>query len=209
MDSNDSSRISLRILGLSYKEIQKGAYALILAETDGPHYIPIVIGTNEAQSIAMKLENFTPPRPITHDIFASFAHAFGIQLKEVFIHKFEDGIFWSELVFVNRDGDEVVLDARTSDAIAIALRTHSPIYTTPEIVEETGFIMEQQPPSAPVVDDDIDIESIAATDELSDEAPLDDLSAEQLQSMLADLIAEERYEEAARVSEALKRKPKP
>lgn len=207
MDANDSSRISLRILGLSYKEIQKGAYALILAETDGPHYIPIVIGTNEAQSIAMRLENFTPPRPITHDIFASFAHAFGIRLKEVFIHKFEDGIFWSELVFVNSEGDEVVLDARTSDAIAIALRTHSPIYTTRKIIEETGFIMEQPPQSAPV-DDDIDIESIASTDELSDETPLDDLSVEQLQSMLADLIAEERYEEAARVSEALKRKPK-
>lgn len=207
MDANDSSRISLRILGLSYKEIQKGAYALILAETDGPHYIPIVIGTNEAQSIAMRLENFTPPRPITHDIFASFAHAFGIRLKEVFIHKFEDGIFWSELVFVNSEGDEVVLDARTSDAIAIALRTHSPIYTTRKIIEETGFIMEQSPQSAPF-DDDIDIESIASTDELSDEAPLDDLSAEQLQSMLADLIAEERYEDAARVSEALKRKPK-
>ena len=206
MDANDSSRISLRILGLSYKEIQKGAYALILAETDGPHYIPIVIGTNEAQSIAMRLENFTPPRPITHDIFASFAHAFGIRLKEVFIHKFEDGAFWLELVFVNQEGCEVVLDARTSDAIAIALRTRSPIYTTREIVEETGFVMEQEPQPASAREDDIDIESIAPTDELSDEAPLDDLSTEQLQSMLADLIAEERYEEAARVSEALKRK---
>ena len=133
MDSNNGfpdSRIQLRVLGLSYKEIQQGAYALILAEVDGPHYIPIVIGTAEAQSVAMRLENIAPPRPITHDLFASFAHAFGVQLKEVFISRFEDGIFISELTFSTEDGREVVLDARTSDAIAIAMRTGSPIYTT-------------------------------------------------------------------------------
>lgn len=201
MESNDMPRIPLRVLGLSYREIQQGAYALVLAEIDGPHYIPIVIGTAEAKSIAMRLENIASPRPITHDLFASFAHAFGIRLSEVFIHKFEDGIFHSEMRFVDSAGNEVTFDARTSDAIAIAMRTHSPIYTTPRIINEAGFIMESHP--APGATEDIDLEEI-----ISDPSgePFDDLSTEQLETMLADLISDERYEEAARVSEALKRR---
>lgn len=203
-----SDRIELRVLGLSYKEIQQGAYALILAEIDGPHYIPIVVGTAEAQSVAMRLENMTPPRPITHDLFASFAHAFGVRLKEVFISKFEDGIFISELTFVSPDGHEVVLDARTSDAIAIAMRTRSPIFTTPEIVEETGFVMDE-PQREPVrerleelrfgtVDDDVN----PSQDE--DEEDLEQLSIPELEERLADLIADELYEDAAKISAMIK-----
>ena len=207
MDTPHPDRILLRVLGLSYREIQQGAYALILAEQDGPHYIPIVIGTSEAQAIAMRLENITPPRPVTHDIFASLAHAFGIRLLEEFIHRFEDGIFSSELVFADNEGHQVTIDARTSDAIAIAMRTRSPIYTTPRIVEETGFVMEQQP-SAPADSRqvrEVSLEDIASMP-VDDNDPLDDLSIEQLQTMLADMIAEERYEEAARISDVIKKK---
>ena len=145
---NHSERIRLRVLGISYSQIQAGAYALILAQTDGPYRIPVVVGAAEAQSIAIKMEGIIPPRPMTHDLFSSLAQAYGIELKDVFIHKFEDGIFSSELTFENRNGQEVVLDARTSDAIAIAMRTHTPIFTTPEILEETGFIMEIKEGSA-------------------------------------------------------------
>lgn len=207
MDSNDSShRVLLRVLGLSYKEIQQGAYALILAEVDGPHYIPIVIGTPEAQSIAMCLEHITPPRPVTHDIFSSFAHAFGIMLKEVFIYRFEDGIFASELVFVDGDNHEVVIDARTSDSIAIAMRARAPIYTTPEIINETGFVMEHTPRETDnLTVNEVSLEDIAR-DPVGDGEPLEDLSVGQLESMLADLIAEERYEEAARISQVIKSK---
>lgn len=206
MDSNDSSRKLLRVLGLSYREIQQGAYALILAEVDGSSYIPIVIGTPEAQAIAMRLENITPPRPVAHDLFASFAHAFGIRLKEVFIHKFEDGIFSSELIFEDKDGNEVTLDARTSDAIAIAIRTRSPIYTTPEIINETGFVMEatQREPENDGIEE-VSLEDISR-DPVGNGEPLEDLSSDQLETMLSDLIAEERYEEAARINLVLKRK---
>ena len=124
----NSERIRLRVLGISYSQIQAGAYALILAQTDGPYRIPVVVGAAEAQSIAIKMEGIIPPRPMTHDLFSSLAQAYGIELKDVFIHKFEDGIFSSELTFENRNGQEVVLDARTSDAIAIAMRTHTPIF---------------------------------------------------------------------------------
>lgn len=114
-------RIKLKVLGLSYNQLQSGAFALLLAQEDGPYRIPVVIGAAEAQSIAIRLESITPSRPLTHDLFMSFAQAFGVRLREVFIYKFEDGIFSSELTF--DDGErQVVLDARTSDAIAIALR---------------------------------------------------------------------------------------
>ena len=115
------TRIKLRVQGLTNSQIQSGAYALILAEEDGVRRIPIIVGTSEAQSIAIALERITPPRPLTHDLFATFAQAFGVRLCEVFIYKFEDGVFYSELLF--EDGiKQIRLDSRTSDAIAIALR---------------------------------------------------------------------------------------
>ena len=122
--------------------IQSGAYALILAEENGARRVPIIVGTSEAQSIAIALEHITPPRPLTHDLFMTFAQAFGIQLREVFIYKFEDGVFYSELLF--DDGiTQVRLDSRTSDAIAIALRVKCDIYTTEHIVSECGVVLEE------------------------------------------------------------------
>lgn len=139
---SENKRIQLNVIGISYSQIQSGAYALILGEVDGPYRIPIVIGGAEAQSIAIRLEKIIPPRPMTHDLFVSFAHAFGVKLDNIFIYKFEDGIFYSELTFT--DGERtVVLDGRTSDAIGIALRAKAPIFTTQEILEDTGFIMEE------------------------------------------------------------------
>lgn len=142
---SDNQRIRLKVLGISYSQIQSGAYALILAQVDGPYRIPVVIGASEAQSIAIRLESIIPPRPMTHDLFVSFAHAFGVKLKEVFIYKFEDGIFSSELTFT--DGERtIVLDSRTSDAIGIALRTKSPIYTTKEILDGQDLFWRKLPP---------------------------------------------------------------
>ena len=199
-------RIRLKVLGLSYSQIQTGAYALILAQADGPIRIPVVIGAAEAQSIALKMEGVTPPRPMTHDLFMSFAHAFGVKLREVFIYKFEDGIFSSELTFA--DGDRtVVLDSRTSDAIAIAMRTNAPIYTTREILEETGFVMEVQSPDDEAGDSPDDEVPESSDDELTLSEPrIENYAVEELERTLAKLIDQENYEEAARVSEILKRK---
>ncbi len=116
------NRISLVVLGVTSNHIQSGAYVLVLAEENGPRRIPIVIGQAEAQSIAIAFEGIRPPRPITHDLFVTFAHAFGVRLRQVLIYRFDDGIFYSQLTFADPDGREVVVDSRTSDAIAIANR---------------------------------------------------------------------------------------
>ena len=210
MHNNDSDdkRVRLQVLGLSYSQIQTGAYALILAQVDGPYRIPVVIGAAEAQSIALRMENITPSRPMTHDLFVSFAHAFGVKLTEVFIYKFEDGIFSSELTFT--DGERtVVIDSRTSDAIAIAMRTHSPIYTTREIIDATGFILEvQDDDSAGTEGEDTDDEAAAAAEEKRgySEPKLENYAIEELERELDRLINIEDYEQASRVSEILNRK---
>ena len=187
-----SGHIRLRVLGISYSQIQSGAYALILAQADGPYRIPVVVGSAEAQSIAIKMEGIIPPRPMTHDLFASLSQAFGIELQDVFIHKFEEGIFSSELTFIDRTGKEVKLDARTSDAIAIAMRTNFPIWTTPEILEETGFIMEIKDAGTALPSDEEIEQSL-------NEPDLEKLSTEELEEMLAKCIENEEYEEAARI----------
>ena len=195
IDLNMDSRVKLSILGISTSQIQSGAYALILTQVDGPYRIPIVIGASEAQSIAIKMEGVGPPRPLTHDLFVSFAHGFGVTLREVFIYKFEDGVFYAELTF--SDGDrKIVLDSRTSDAIAIAIRTKAPIYTTEKILNDAGFILESKDDSFIVTDDS----------ELPKEARLENYAIEELERKLSQLIDKEEYEEAAKVNEILKRK---
>ena len=200
MSENDD-RIRLKVMGLSYSQIQTGAYALILAQVGGPYRIPVVIGAAEAQSIAIKMESITPPRPMTHDIFVSFAHAFGVKLVEVFIYRFEDGIFSSEMTF--SDGERTItIDSRTSDAIAIAMRTGAPIFTTPEILDETGFEMEIKEEG-----DSDEVSGIEPMDEDGIREPkLENYAIEELEKTLQKLIDNEEYEEAARVAEILKRK---
>lgn len=192
-------RIEFRVMGISYSQTHSGVSALLLAQVDGPVKIPIVIGNSEAQSIAIKIEGITPPRPLTHDLFVSFAHAFGVILKEVFIYKFEDGIFHSEMLF--DDGErQVSLDARTSDAIAIAMRTHAPIYTTRAIMDEAGFEMETQvDPSA----EDETPESLGST-----QPRLENYTIEELERTLARLIENEEYEQAEKVQAILDMKRK-
>ncbi len=212
-----SKRVSLHVLGLSYSQLQSGAYALVLAEDNGPRRIPVVIGAAEAQSIAICLEGIRTPRPMTHDLFVSFAHTFGVKLKEVFIYRFEDGIFSSELTF--SDGDRtVVIDARTSDAVAIAIRTGTPIFTTPQIVEQAGFIIDDKEfvRKNRMDDEDVDIDDDNLDDEeettaidrtgYNAEPRPENFTIEQLEQTLSELIDKEEYEEAARISEILKNK---
>ena len=187
------NRVKLKVLGISYSQIQAGAYALILAQVNGPYRIPVVIGASEAQSIALKMEGIIPPRPMTHDLFVSFAHAFGVKLEEVFIYKFEDGIFSSELTFT--DGDRTVtIDSRTSDAIAIAMRTNTPIFTTREILNETGFEMEVQE-NADHDDDATDLPDGTDEEEIhTNTTPkLENYAVEELEKTLDRLIEREEY----------------
>ncbi len=201
------TRIKLRVQGLTNSQIQAGAYALILAEEDGARRIPIIVGTSEAQSIAIALERITPPRPLTHDLFATFAQAFGVRLCEVFIYKFEDGVFYSELLF--EDGTKQIrLDSRTSDAIAIALRVKCDIYTTPEIVRGCGVVLED---AVEEVDKDSD-DSILAMEpeEIQDETKLKKwlslLDADELSDRLDDAISDENYEYAKMYKDEIRRR---
>ncbi len=134
-------KIRLNILGLSVSQSQSGAYALVLAEENGDRRIPIIIGPIEAQSIAIQLEGLKPPRPLTHDLFKFLASSFDIKVLEVIIHKLEEGIFYSELV-CRRDDKQITIDSRTSDAVALALRFNCPIYTTEDILNRAGIVIE-------------------------------------------------------------------
>ncbi len=193
-------------MGISYAPLQSGAYALILAEEDGPYRIPMVIGAAEAQSIAVNIERIVTPRPITHDLFCTLAHAFSIELVEVFIYKFDMGIFYSELLFT--DGErEVRIEARASDAIAIAIRTGSPIYTTREILNLTGTILTMKD-GEDEGGEEADGEDSSIGDESLSEADLESLSDEALQETLETYINEENYEGAAKINEIIKKRNK-
>lgn len=199
-------RIKLRVQGLTNSQIQSGAYALILAEEEGVRRIPIIVGTSEAQSIAIALEHITPPRPLTHDLFATFAQAFGVCLREVFIYKFEDGVFYSELLF-EEGMNTVRLDSRTSDAIAIALRVKCDIYTTPEIVHECGVVLED---AATVEEKDDDYILDLEPEDIKDEAQLKRwlslLDADELTDRLDEAIADENYEYAKMYKDEIRRR---
>lgn len=190
------NKVKLKIVGISYSQIRSGAYALILAEENGLYHIPIVIGASEAQSIAIKMEKINMPRPLTHDLITNISQAFGIKLTEIFIYKFEDGIFYSELTF--NDGDrQIVIDARTSDAVALAIRTKAPIFTTREIIDETGFIMEVTGENSYSLEKDTKHDN---------EIKLENLAIEELERMLNKHIDLEEYEQAAHISKIIKQK---
>jgi hypothetical protein len=193
-----ATKVKLRVIGLTYSQTQTGSYALVLAEENGRRRIPIMIGAFEAQAIALHLEDLQPPRPLTHDLFRRFSMAFGIELKEVFINKLSEGIFYSELLF-DREGEMARIDSRTSDAVALALRYKCPIYTTPEILEQAGIILEDK---ADMLDPEVE------TDTASEPSGLSSKSAEELNMLLEEAVANEDYETASEIRDELKRRHK-
>lgn len=193
-----AERVRVKVMGITHNQIQQGAYALLLREVGGRHRIPVVVGVAEAQSIVAWLERVSLPRPLVHDLFKSATRAFGIQVKEVFVSKFEKGIFYSEITL--DDGvRQVVVDSRTSDAIAIALRTNAPIYTTQQVIAEAGFLPE---------DDSLDVADDSAADEEQEprQVPLRRFAEAELRRMLADSISKEEYERAAEIKAAIEEK---
>lgn len=203
-------KIKLRVQGLTNSQVQSGAYALILAEEDGKRRIPVIVGTPEAQSIAIALEYITPPRPLTHDLFVSFATAFDIKLKEVYIYKFEEGIFYSELLFT--DGKrEIPVDSRTSDAIAIALRAKCDIYVSESIMIEAGVVLDEDVDDN--ADDDFEDDDDLMTmepDEITDEESLKRwlglIEDEELNKRLEEAVQDENYEHAKMYQDEIRRR---
>lgn len=188
-------KIRLNILGLSYSQTQSGAYALVLAEEDGTRRIPIIIGASEAQSIAIQLEGLTPLRPLTHDLFLSLAKSFSITLVEVNITKLEEGIFYSELV-CKQNHNIIRIDARTSDAVALAIRFNSSIYTNETILDKAGIVLEQDLDEQYTPNKQQDKKN--ATKTIFGEKTLDELEV-----MLSEAIEKEDYELASKIRDEI------
>lgn len=201
------SLIQLTIKGISYSQTQSGAYALVLSEVNGTRTLPIIIGAFEAQSIAIALEKeIKPPRPLTHDLFKTFADRFYIEVKQIIIHKLVDGVFFSSLV-CERNGEEEVIDTRTSDAIALAVRFQAPIFTYENILDKAGIYLKME-------------EELEIEEDLSEEGEIEleleeivepkkgfsSLSLEELHVQLEEAVANENYELAAQIRDEISKR---
>lgn len=203
------SLVKLTIKGISYSQTQNGAYALILNEEDGDRQLPIVIGAFEAQSIAIALEKeITPPRPLTHDLFKTIADKYEIVITRVIIHKLVDGVFYSSII-CEKDALEEVIDARTSDAIALALRFNAPIFTYKNILDKAGIFLNKNKKELHS-DEEIDDDNILSEPEVfGKEVPQNIYSKftiQELHNLLEEAIQNEDYEKAALIKEEIDRK---
>lgn len=187
-------KIKLEIVGLSYSQTQSGAYALVLAESGGKRRLPIIIGGFEAQAIAIELEKMVPTRPLTHDLFKTFATAFSIAVREVIIYNLQEGIFFAKLV-CEREGQISDIDARTSDAIALAVRFDCPIYTFESILSSAGILSDE------FMEEDDD-----TSDEQSEEGEFQRMTIEELDAAIAEAIENEDYERASLLRDEIKRR---
>jgi len=199
---NNMKKIKLDIVGLSYSQTQSGAYALVLGEISGRRRLPIIIGSFEAQAIAIEIEKMTPSRPLTHDLFKSFADAYHINVQEIIIYNLVDGIFYSKLIC--SDGKKIIeIDARTSDAIAVAVRFDCPIYTFEFILSTAGIVIEGN--------DFVYLENINETAEektpvAATSSGFTTLSTDELKTKLQEALSDEAYEKAAKIRDELNKR---
>lgn len=196
-------KIKLDIVGLSYSQTQSGAYALVLGEVNGRRRLPIIIGGFEAQAIAIEIEKMTPSRPLTHDLFKSFADLFNIVVSEVLIYNLVDGIFFAKLIC--NDGEkDIEIDARTSDAIAIAVRFNCPIYTYEFILSTAGIIIEGNDFAFL---ENLDSDSLKSdSGEKSSPVSFSTLSDAELKEKLQQALSDEAYERAAKIRDEIARR---
>ena len=189
-------KIELNIVGLSYSQAQSNSYALVLGETHGKRRLPIVIGHYEAQAIALELEKMKPSRPLTHDLFYNFAKIFGINIVEVQITKFQEGIFYATLLCDNGISLQEI-DSRTSDAVALSIRFHCPIFTTEEIMSQAGILFEEEEPSAEPFDE---------TGEEEIPSSLKGLGLAELETELHQAVEDEDYERASMIRDEIRKR---
>lgn len=195
-------KVQLEIAGLSYSHTQSGAYALVFNEAEGTRRLPIIIGGTEAQAIAIELEGMTPSRPLTHDLFKSFAEEFQFTVEEIIIYNLIEGIFFSKLICKNKDGNTVEIDSRTSDAVAIAVRFNCPIFTYEFILSSAGIILE---------DEDSEENEETFETEKSEELPIEiqdspqesKMTLEELEEELNNAIENEEYEKASKIRDII------
>lgn len=193
------SKIKLSVLGFSFNQTQSGTYGLVLSEVGGMRRLMVVVGTPEAQAIAFRLQNTEPPRPLTHDLFSTFMNQFEIKLKEVLIYKYDNGIFYSRLFFIQNE-KEIAIESRTSDAINLALRSNSPIFTTEDIMQELAISVDSNDQD---VDDQDMIGGNDSSQYIDDYTELDKV---ELASMLKTAILDEDYELASLIRDELEKR---
>lgn len=200
-------KMKLEIVGLSYSQTQSGAYALVLGEAKGQRRLPIIIGGFEAQAIAIELEKMTPSRPLTHDLFKSFAEAFDIRLTEVLIYNLVEGIFFAKLICSN-GSEDVEIDARTSDAIALAVRFDCPIYTYEFILSQAGIVLEDEQSPAKEEESAETPETEEGTELLAEATggEYGRKTVKELEELLRKSLEEENYEKASRIRDELNRR---
>jgi bifunctional DNase/RNase len=189
-------KLRLEVIGMSYSQSQSGAYALILGEVKGSRRLPIIIGGFEAQAIAVELEKMKPARPLTHDLFKSFADNYRIAIKEVIIDQFRQGVFHAKLICVSQ-GVESILDSRTSDAVALAIRFKCPIYTYENIIREAGMAIDEKAEAT---------EPILTTPEEEPEEEFEVFSLSELKEMLQKAVDQEDYEKASRIRDEIQKR---
>lgn len=189
-------KIKLEIIGMSYSQSQSGAYALILGEVGGKRRLPIIIGGFEAQAIAIELEKMKPTRPLTHDLFKSFADTFHVTIQEVLINKFIEGVFHAEILCL--DGTkEYPIDARTSDAVALSLRFNCPVYTNEKIMSSAGIVMD---------DEKTEVDDKSKSKKDKEKNMYGSFPIGELQESLQKAIEKEDYEKASQIRDEINRR---
>ena len=202
-------KVKLEIVGLSYSQTQSGAYALVLGESTGTRRLPIIIGGFEAQAIAIELEKMTPSRPLTHDLFKSFAETFDINVTEVLIYNLVEGIFYAKLI-CNDGTKDIEIDARTSDAIALAVRFNCPIFTYEFILKSAGIVLDDET-SASITGDvsqEAEVKEESNVEASGQKDGYKSKSTEELKNLLQKAIDEEQYETASRIRDELNNRKK-
>ena len=192
-------KVKLNIVGLSYSQTQSGSYALVLGEEKGKRRLPIIIGGFEAQAIAIELEKMAPSRPLTHDLFKNFAEQFDIHINEIIIYNLVEGIFFAKLI-CEQNGKEIELDSRTSDAVALAVRFESPIYTYEFVLKTAGIVLEDDNYSGEPEEEELVLEN-----EPTDNT-IDSFSIEELNAQLENALEQEDYEKASQLRDEINKR---
>lgn len=198
-------KIELEIVALSHSITQTHSYAVVLGEVDGLRRLPIVIGGFEAQAIAVALERMQPSRPLTHDLFANFMTTFGIELTEVVIYKLEEGIFFSKLM-CRHDGDNIEIDSRTSDALALAVRANCKVYTYEKILDAAGLYLEQSEGGEPAADSKS--AAVPIGNKSSGDSDMKKMSLDELNTLLHNVLEQEDYVRAIHIRDEINSRKK-
>ena len=197
----------LKLIGITYNQIESGVYALILEEVEGKRRLPIVVGYPEAQSIECKLQEVKTPRPLSHDVMVDIIRRLGATLTDIYIYRLENGVYAANLDLVDSNGNRLAIDSRSSDAIAVAIRMGVPIFTSVELLNEAGFLPEEKPAKkkpAPAARTSF----FNSSKEISKGKKYDKFTVEELEKQLSKLVSEEKYEEAALIKAELEKRKK-